>query len=252
MTTQLLFYATAVPVSSDRHRAHSVKVGGSYAFARAVNSVPLTAVEFARASGEYPIVFAGEGDAILPAAVVGTRVNENLFVDADGKWTGKYIPAFVRRYPFVFSQNQDGSQLILTIDEEFEGVNTEGRGERLFDAEGAQTQYLKTVLEFLQEYQLQFKRTQAYCARLNKLGLLKPMQADFTLAGGEKRSLSGFMVVDREKLREIGDEDLRQMFTNGELECAYLHLQSLNHFSDMLARATPAPAAAPTEAPVEA
>ena len=124
----------------------------------------------------------------------------------------------------------------MHIDESFKGCNRDGQGERLFDSEGEQTQYLKGVLSFLQDYQLRFQRTKVYCDRLKSHGLLQPMQAQFSLTSGEKRSLSGFMTVDREKLKALSSEDLETMFGNDELECTYLHLHSLRHFSSMLER----------------
>ncbi|MFD1343366.1 SapC family protein [Litorisediminicola beolgyonensis] len=235
MATQLLFYENATPVTAKAHGDLSVKAGDSYAFATKVNSVPLTAIEFAAAAAHYPIVFAGEGDRIMPAVILGAKANENFFVDDNGQWkAGTYIPAFVRRYPFVFSTDKDAKNFILHIDESFEGCNREGRGEHLFDSDGKQTQYLQNILRFLQEYQGQFRRTEAYCKRLKDLGLLQPMQAQFSLADGEKRSLSGFMAIDREKLKKLEDADLRAMFDTDELECTFLHLHSLRHFQTML------------------
>ncbi|HEV7268079.1 MAG TPA: SapC family protein [Falsiroseomonas sp.] len=129
-----------------------------------------------------------------------------------------------------------GKTFTLNIDETFAGCNQAGRGEKLFDADGAQTQYLKTVLGFLQDYQARFRRTQAYCKRLQELKLLQPMQAQFTLPGGEQRSLSGFMAVDRAKLKALPADVLADMVAKDELECTYLHLASLRHFQDMLDR----------------
>jgi hypothetical protein len=240
MTVQLLFYQDAKPVTSDRHRDVSIKTGRSYAFARNVNSVPVTAVEFAQAAAEYPIVFAGTEQSIMPAVILGVKQTENLYVDDAGNWSGKYVPAFVRRYPFVFSSDAGGRTFILNIDESFEGINREGRGERLFDSDGQQTRYLKEVLGFLQDYQSRFQRTKQYCDRLKSLGLLQPMQAQFNLNSGERHSLAGFMTVDREKLKAIDVADLQALFGNDELECTYLHLHSLRHFANMLER-MPAP-----------
>ena len=236
MSTQLLFYQNAVPVSAERHKDLAVKAGLSYAFAAKVNSVPLTAIEFAQAAAEYPIVFAGNEDAVMPAVILGAAQTENLFINQEGSWTGKYIPAFVRRYPFVFSADEAGKTFVLHIDEDFEGVNRQGRGERLFDNDGQQTQYLKGVLSFLQDYQARFRRTRQYCERLTKFGLLQPMQAQFNLTSGERRSLSGFMTVSREKLKALSSAERDEMFQNDELECTYLHLHSLRHFGDMVER----------------
>ena len=258
VATQQLFYRTAVPVHFQRHRDWSVKTGETYSFAAGVNSVPVTAIEFAQAAAEYPIVFAGNEKSVFPAIILGIRENENLFVDPDGRWRGKYVPAFVRRYPFVFSQDEAARTFTLHIDETFAGCNQSGRGERLFDADGAQTQYLRTVLGFLQDYQARFRRTQAYCSRLLELQLLQPMQAQFTLNTGEQRSLSGFMVVNREKLKALPAETVADLLAKDELECTFLHLASLRHFQDMLERFQPKqetiglePQAAPA-APAEA
>ncbi len=123
MATQLLIYERAVPVSSARHGQWSVEVGGDYTFSKSVNSVPLMAVEFPMAAMEYPIVFAGSQDAVMPAVIVGLRGQENLFLTPEHGWKASYIPAFVRRYPFVFSSNEDNSQFTLCIDEAFHGFN---------------------------------------------------------------------------------------------------------------------------------
>lgn len=248
MTTQLLFYNEARPVSVERHKDLSVKTGATYRFAKNVNSVPLTAIEFGQAAAEYPIVFAGTGEAVMPAVILGAQQTENLYIDEAGAWQGRYVPAFVRRYPFVFSTDKAAKNFILHIDESFEGCNREGRGERLFDNDGQQTQYLRSTLSFLQDYQARFQRTREYCDRLKSLGLLQPMQAQFNLSSGERHSLSGFMTVDREKLKAISTEDLVTMFGNDELECTYLHLHSLRHFGNMVERM---PARAPVK-PVEA
>ncbi len=233
---QLLFYENAQPVSSARHKKMSVKTGANYNFAQKVNSVPLTAIEFGQAAAEYPIVFTGNAENVMPCAILGATATKNLFVKEDGTWGGKYVPAFVRRYPFVFSQDQTGKQLILHIDESFEGCNEKDRGERLFDSDGNQTQYLKNVLAFLQDYQQRFNRTQLFCKRLVELSLLRPMEAQFNMPSGERQSLSGFQTVDREKLKAISNEDLGKMLRTDELECIFLHLSSQRHFGSIAER----------------
>lgn len=234
MAVQQLIYASVVPLSATRHRDWSVARDVDFGFARAVNSVPVTAVEFAPAAAEFPIVFSGDDSNILPAVILGARDGENLFVDAEGKWRGTYVPAFIRRYPFVFSTGDEGKTLVLNIDETCERVNQEGIGERLFDSRGEQTAYLQGILRFLQDYQAHFLRTQAFCKRLGELDLLQPMQAQFNLDSGERRTLGGFKVVDREKLKALPPEELAGMCRRDELECLYLHLASLRHFESML------------------
>jgi hypothetical protein len=240
----MLLYEHAVPVSAGRHAGCSVEVR-DHAFCRRVNSVPLTAVEFRSAAGEDPIVFVGGSGGVQPAVVLGLRAQENLFVTDDGRWEGRYIPAFVRRYPFVFSAGADDRRFVLCVDEAFPGFNRAGRGEGLFLPDGQPSPYVNRVLRFLQEYRSQFVRTRAFCRRLEELGLLVPMQARVT-GEGVQLSLGGFSVVDRSRLKALPADRLVELVASEELELVYLHLQSLRNF-DALRRRLP-PAAAPQEA----
>lgn len=253
MTTQQLIYASAVPVSSARHAKFSVEVSHHYDFAAGLNSVPVMAVEFPQAAAEYAIVFAVNAEEVVPVVILGARKGENLFVNAQGRWQGKYVPAFLRRYPFVFSSSDSGKSFMLCVDEAFAGLNDQGRGQPLFTADAQPTPYVDNVLKFLQEYRTQFTRTEAFSARLKALQLLEPMQAQFTLPSGEKMSLSGFMVIDRAKLKTLSGAVLAELAQTDELELIYLHLQSMRNFGavkDRLATrpAAPAPAVTPPAA----
>jgi SapC len=229
MPKQLLIYETVVPLSASRHRDSAVELDGTYDFSGKVNSVPLMAVEFPHAAAEYAIVFAGNDGNPMPAVILGVRGNENLYISKDKAWEAKYIPAFVRRYPFVFSTSPDGKQLILCIDEAFAGFNSEGRGQRLFD-DGKPTPYVDNVLKFLQEFQAQYLRTQAFCNKVKELDILEPMQAQVELASGERLALGGFMAVSRTKLKALPAEKLSELAQTDELELLYVHLQSMRNF----------------------
>ena len=233
MAKQLLIYETAVPVSAARHTDVSVEVGSTYAFSAGINAVPLTALEFVPAAAEYAIVFTRAGESVMPAVVLGVRGNENLYLSSDGQWKAKYIPAFVRRYPFVFSTSADGKRLTLCIDEAYPGVNREGRGQKLFGENRKPSAYVERVLKFLEEYQASFLRTQAFCRRIEELGLLEPMQAQVVTPKGEKLSLSGFSAVNRDKLRALDGDALASLAKTDELELLYLHLSSMRNFNDV-------------------
>jgi hypothetical protein len=245
MAPQLLIYKTAVPVTRGRHGDWYLETAPNYAFGKQTNSVPLMAVEFPQAAADYAIVFAGADGEYLPAVILGVRDDENLFVDRNDAWGASYIPAFVRRYPFVFSLA--GDRFLLCIDEAFHGFNREGRGHRLFDEDGKTSAYMDGILKFLQEYQAQFLRTQQFCSRLRGLDLLEPMQAQVTTEAGRKLSLGGFMAVNRAKLKSLPAETLAELVKTDELELIYLHLHSMRNFErlrDRLAQAEVAQAAA--------
>lgn len=242
---QLLIYEKASPVSHQRHGGWSIEAGKDYSFSRSVNSVPLMAVEILSAAAEYPVVFGGTGDTVMPAVILGLRSDENLYLDAEGSWTAKYIPAFIRRYPFVFSSTDDGQTFTLCMDESYKGVKQDASGERLFDDDKKPTPYVENVLKFLQQYQVEFTRTQAFCKKLKDLNLLEPMQAQVRLESGERLSLTGFSVIDRARLKTLSAQALAELLKSDELELIYAHLASMRNFSEMKDRvAAPAAAAA--------
>ena len=248
MTKQLLIYNSAVPVSRASHGDCFIETRPTYGFSDDVNSVPLMAVEFANAASEYVIVFAGAGEEIMPAVILGLRDHENLYLAKDSAWGGRYIPAFIRRYPFVFSQT--GDRFVLCVDEQFPGFNREGRGEALFTPAGEPTAYVDNLLKFMQEFQSQSVRTQAFCKKLQKLDLLEPMQAMITQGSGAKLSLGGFMTVSRPKLKALPAEVLHDLVQTDELELLYLHQQSMRNFDalkDRLETHAAADAATATE-----
>jgi SapC len=233
MTKQLLIYESAVPMSAARHGKMSFDPVADYSFSAGINAVPLMALEFIRAATEYAIVFAETGDGVLPAVVLGVRPHENLFVSPDAKWQAKYIPAFIRRYPFVFAVGNDQRVVTLCIDESHPGLNSNERGERLFGDDGKPSAYTDQVLKFLKDYQVHYERTRVFGKHLKELGLLESMQAQVTTPKGEKLSLGGFMAVPRKKLRELKGEALEALAKTDELELLYLHLYSLRNFTDV-------------------
>ena len=236
MASQLLIYESAVPVTANKHGDWSLEMANDFGFSKGVNSVPLMAVEFPNAASEYAIVFSGTKDAVIPAVILGMRTDENLYLTEVGGWQAKYVPAFVRRYPFVFAISDDGKKFTLCIDESFPHFNQEGRGERLFGEDKKPTPYVERVLKFLEQYQIEFQRTQAFCKRLLELDLLEPMRAQAELGTGEKLSLGGFMAVNRDKAKALPPEKLAELAKSDELELLYLHLHSMRNFPAMANR----------------
>lgn len=234
MTKQLQFYEQAVPVSAERHRNWCIEKQPDYAYASHSNAVPLTAAEFPVAALEYSIVFLGKEDAATPVVLLGLNAEENLYLEDGHRWKARYIPAFVRRYPFVFSRSADGSTYTLCIDESFQGCNQEGRGEALFDVTGAGTDYLNAMMKFVASFQQQITLTNTFCEKLKELDLLEEMTASFQSPSGEKTRVKGFMAVDRAKLSQLPGDKLAELARSGALELIYAHLLSMRNFAELL------------------
>ena len=138
------WYERPVLLDRERHRRRRVQPATGFAFARKAHSLVLTAVEFNEACKEYAIVFTRSPvGKVVPVAMLGLRAGENLFVGDDGRWDARYVPAFVRRYPFVLAQAPGEQQLAVCVDEAFAGWNI-SEGEPLFDEQGADTPFRAT------------------------------------------------------------------------------------------------------------
>lgn len=231
------FYQKVVALNSEVHRNLKFAAAEtSFDFARDTTAVLLAGVEFAEAGREYPIVFIrGQDRQMRPVALLGVRAAENLFVDEQGKWDARYIPAFIRRYPFVMAEGGAQGQLVVCIDEKCPALNMD-HGELLIDAEGKLQPRMNEVMQFLQNFQQEFTRTELITRQLDELGLFMQQGARFDMATGETFQLSDFYLIDEAKLGRLADDKLPPLFRSGALGLAYLHLASLGNMRKLLDR----------------
>ncbi len=247
MPRQLGLYERPVPVSPGRHRSWSLRAEPDYRFAAQLNAIAVMTAEFAEAARTLPIVFSVEQEVAMPVVVVGLENGRNSLVDAEGGWTGSFIPASIRRYPFVLSKTPNDTTMTLCVDEAFVGLDPTGAtGDRLFDVDDGHSPRLSKAIGFAATLQQEHARTQAFAQRLHTLGLLEPAKLTITTSDGSVRHLTGFYHVARARLAATPDADLKALLVSGELELIFLHLQSLGSF-ETLARALVAEAPKPSE-----
>jgi len=230
MDTQLLFYNEVAPITAERHSNWHAREVKDFSFAKKTNSVPLMAAEFLSALADYPIVFAGDEESVIPVLLLGMRNEENAFVCADGEWKSRYIPAFVRRYPFVLALSDDNEKYYLCIDESFSGFNQSDEGPALITEDGTPTEYTEGVLEFLSQYQAEFELTQAICKKLKDLNLLAAKQVQATAASGETMNIDGFYAVEPSRLASLPSEAIVDLVRSGTYDLICFHLASLRNF----------------------
>ena len=227
---EVLFYEHPVPLNRVEHKDLRMKAVPNVKFAMNAHSVPLTGVEFGVAARDLLIVFAGTSVADAgPVALLGLRQNENLYIDANGQWSpDAYVPAFVRRYPFVLAEKpagQEGDDFTVFLDEAYEGFNTE-QGERLFKEDGADTEMLTNAVNFLGEFQQHVARTHWFMDQLRKYDLLEPRNIRLE-KDGKTINLNGLFVVSEEKLRQLDEKVAHEFLKEGVLGWIYAHLLSL-------------------------
>lgn len=223
-----MFYKKPVPLEPARHGTAGLKPQIEYRFAANTNALPLTATEMAHAARTYPIVFSVNTPTV-PFAVVGLRDHENLFVDAAGAWRDdSYIPAYVRRYPFIFSEVPEAQRLVLCIDEGAD--NYEATSSQPLFVEGKPTEVLQRVLQFNETFQAHYLDTRRFGEWLDKNDMLEDRMARADLGGGQTFTLRGFKLLNPERLRALEDAQVLELHKKGWLPLLHFHLQSLQNW----------------------
>lgn len=233
-----LFYKNVVPLNKGVHGELYIESIEGYQHTKETNSIYIAAIEFLQISREYPIVFAkAANESVFPVALLGLEQNQNLFVDDKGAWTADYIPAYVRRYPFILATADDNKDnFAVCIDQSYPGFNTAKEGKPLFDENGEQHDILNQAVDFLKDYQSHVHLTTLFCENLSKLDILEPMQANIERASGEKHSLGGFMGVNREKLKALKPAKLAELLKSDQMELIFAHLASLSNLKTLMKR----------------
>ena len=204
----------------------------------------MTVSEFVPASLSFPIIFAGERRQ--PLAVMGIEANVNMFVLPTGFFeVGVYVPAYIRRYPFVLANDESRGQFVVCIDRDAEMLG-DLPDLPFFDPAGQPTDYTKSCIQFCNDYEVEVKRTESFVTLLNELDLFETRKTTYTPPNpdGSPRNASGH----RRILRRLGRsaqgaaaEKLRELMDNGALKQIFAHLNSLIRLgqADFAGRRTP-------------
>lgn len=246
MQTLPLFYQEPIALNKVSHANWYVEEKEAFSFAKSAHAIRINVDEFALAAGHYPILFAHEKDNWFAIILTGLHAEQNLFVNQKGAWAEHtYVPAYVRRYPFIPAQTTEAETLLVCLDKAYPGVNQQGRGQPLF-VNGEMTEYSKHVTQFLENFEAQAKLTSVFIAELNRLNLFKQIDANLTLPGkvGTELTIPGFFIVDREKLNTLSESEIVGLTRNAVIDQIVIHLQSLQAFHNLMTRATARRAAA--------
>ena len=251
LSGNVLFYTQPEPISLVAHGKLGVTPADKpYAFVAQTNIVPLTVTEFAPAALSYPVIFVGE--LKQPVVAMGLRQNDNLFIDNGDFRPEAYIPAYIRRYPFVFANDDTQNRMILCIDRAANFVG-EGGEIPLFDGDQP-SEYVNNAMEFCNNFEQERVRTESFVKLLTDLDLFETRQASFTPRNpdgtpGQVQKLAEYFAVSEDKLKALPVEKLAELRDNGALGQIYAHLVSLLGWDRLIAMAF---ARAAAETPVAA
>lgn len=215
-------------IDPEKHKHLRLNPAKGFHFASALSSAPLSAAEIAEAAKYYPVVFPAEGKT-MPVALLSLKEGENAYIDSAGKWRVPYIPAHVRRYPFILGGTDDPEKFIVALDRDaphFSG----GEGEPLYQENGEMAPVIATAVEFLTLFQQEVMGTEKLVQPLVESDVLTLQRIDITKADGGKSAFEGVRAVDQGKLNKLDDATLAQWVRSGLMGLIYAHLVSLNNF----------------------
>lgn len=249
-----LLFNDLTPLSSVDHKDYHVRPSERAPFLAKQHAIPLTIDEFAMAQRYYPIVFSA-GENPVPLALMALNEGMNVFVDDEGALSETvYVPAYVRRYPFLLAKLREGSEeLSLCFDPTSENIGTFEEGDALFDGDQP-SEATKAVLQFCEQFEQAGQRTTAFMKEVIDAKLLMDGEVSIQPNDSDTPFLyRGFQMIDEEKLRNTRGDTLRKMMQNGMLPLIHAHLFSLTTMREIFSRqlsqgkvpdAQPAPAAA--------
>jgi len=235
----VMLYTQPEPLNHEQHGRLGIRTSPTpYKFALTAHAVPLMVTEFGPASMNYPIIFAGE--QLLPMAILSIRQNENLFVSPEGAFDADaYVPAYLRRFPFVFADDAENERMIVCIDVAADAV-TVGGDLALFDRDQP-TEFTKNAIEFCTNYESERRRTESFVKTLKDLDLFELKEAFYTPQNpdgspGQPVRLADYFAISEAKLRELPLEKLGELRDNGALMQMYAQLISLHGWDKLVAR----------------
>ena len=240
-------FEQVVPVNNVRHAGKKVRTSNDFRFASKFHVAYVTVHEFARAAAIYPLVFLEADDDFRPVALMGLDAGENLFVDSEGQWSGSYIPAIIRRYPFALSKAAEADRYIVCVDEASD-LLSDTEGAAMFDEQGNPTQVIENVKRYLGELQQMDTMTHEFSKFLVQNNLLTPLNMRVN-AASQVRNITGCYVINEERLNNFTDAKFVEIRQKGYLPAIYAHLISLSQIERLASMKKPASSVSAEDAP---
>ena len=252
-----LLYNELEPLNRNRHGNFKIRRMEGLERVSKTHAIPVTVDEFAMAQRHFPIVFSA-GDNPVPIALMGLHEGTNTFFDKEGKLIDEsiYVPAYLRRYPFVLARlREDSDELSLCFDPTADAIGEGKDGEPLFDGDEP-SEATKAILQFCEQFEQAGQRTQAFMTELKEADLLMEGEVAIQPEGAQQPFVyRGFQMVDEEKFRNLRGDELRKLNQNGVLPLIMAHLFSLSVIREIFGRQMQqgtGPVAAPQPATAEA
>ena len=236
-----VLYKELIPLNSNEHGDWKGRTTDKAPWIANQHAIPLTVEEFPIAQRDFPIVFSS-GERSVPLALMGLNEGVNVFFEEDGTPKGTpYVPAYIRRYPFLLAKlDQSSDNLSLCFDPSSGLVGDFDEGQPLFTDDKQPSEHTQGLLNFCEKFEEAGNRTQLFMKELEDNDLL--MDGEISIQRRDNPDnpfvYRGFRMVNQDKLRELHGDKLRKWNENGLLPLIFAHLFSLELMRTIFARQT--------------
>jgi len=224
-----VLYKDIVPLNVEQHSNYSLRNYEAAPHLVGVHAVPLTVDEFVQCQRFLPIVFSTGSDPV-PLVLMGLNEGVNTIVDAEGKLRRNdgYVPAYIRRYPWVLVRVKPNSDELSLCFDPTSGLVGEFEDGRPLIENGEATQLTKDLLNFCENFEQAAARTAQFMQDLKEANLLMDGELAIQVPDSEQPFIyRGFQMIDEAKVRELRGDQLRKYNQSGLLPLLYAHIFSL-------------------------
>ena len=231
-----MFYKEPVPLQKEEHRSLKLGPFKDFQFAHETNSVQIVGIEFYEVAKEYPIVFVKLGNgSLVPCALRGLEDTQNRYLDKDNEWDARYVPSYVRRYPFILTEPDEKGVQTVFVDKACDRLQDK-EGDAFFNEDGTEGAVLDSAKAFMLQHYGHSRMTLDFTDLLVKEELLTEMAAKFEVAGGKQFLFDHLFVINEQKLMQLPQKKVYDLFSKGWLGWVYAHLMSLSNMSMLVDR----------------
>ena len=211
----------------------NLKLGAATGLEEFVNltTLPVYGAELSKLVLHYPLAFIQHGEQFgLHLLCSLSPQIPNVWITAEGKWIGGYLPATIRQRPFTLLPNEEGER-VLCINQSSPMLGDEG--EPLF-SEGEPSKLLQGVLNFLNQLYQNGEITQRAIGLMREYELIPPWEIKLKGADDQEIPVKGIFRIDEAKLNQLEGEQLRTLQEGGALPLIYGQLFSMGNLDKLI------------------
>jgi len=220
-------FENSTNLDADLHRDLKFDPSFNLKFAAKTATAPIAASEVSQAARRMPVAFSSD-ETLVPVVFMSLRENDNAFINAAGEWEGDYLPAHIRRYPFILGSTEDPDKFTIMFDSDAPEINTIS-GQPLYQKNGDMAPALTDVTNLLQALHSELSVTAELLKPLIEKDVLTDQKITVTRPDGSNWSLDGVRAVDGERVKALDDATLAEWVRSGLMAIVYAHLHSLEN-----------------------